>query len=104
MRKFVETALAAALVAGLTVTPAAAEEVLVRVDYSDLDLETPAGADALGRRVEAAVKSACVRPSIRDLRAMQAWELCKDKAMSTAMEELSRAGQFALTDTAPFRW
>lgn len=95
MRKFVVTALAALCATGLTAAPAAAEEVQVAVEYGDLDISTAAGADTLGKRIEAAVKAACNRPDNRDLRAMQAWTDCKDQAMSDAMEQLDRGSRVA---------
>jgi UrcA family protein len=88
MTKFALSALAAASVSLLAVAPAAAEEFTVQVPYSDLDLASPTGAKALAQRVDAA----CERPDIRNLKAMSAWEACKDTARNSAMEQLNSKG------------
>lgn len=92
MTKF---AIAAALAASLSfaaAVPAAAEEMLVRVDYSDLDLTTPAGAEVLGKRIEANAETACERPDVRDLKGMVAFEKCKDEVVTGAVEEMAAKG------------
>jgi UrcA family protein len=88
MTKFALSALAAASVSLLAVAPAAAEEFTVQVPYSDLDLASPTGAKALAQRVD----GACERPDIRNLKAMSAWEACKDTARNSAMEQLNSKG------------
>ena len=88
MTKFVLSALAAASVSLLAVAPAAAEEFTVEVPYSDLDLSSPTGARTLAQRVDAA----CERPDIRDLKAVSAWQACKDAARNSAMEQLNSRG------------
>lgn len=82
-------ALNAALAASLSLiaaVPAAAQEVTVA--YGDLDLASPTGAKVLAQRVEAA----CERPDIRELKAVAAWEQCKDAARNSAMEQLNSRG------------
>ena len=56
--------------------------------YSDLDLASSAGAKVLAQRVE----SACERPDIRDLKAVSAWQQCKDSVCTSAMEQLNSKG------------
>ena len=81
-----------AALAVMVATPAAAvepEAVMVEVPYADLDLSAPAGAATLDARIDAAVEEVCARPDIRNLKAMTAWEACKESARLGAMEQLS---------------
>lgn len=91
MTKF---AITAALAASLSVlaAPAFAEDVLVRVDYSDLDLATRAGTEMLGKRIEANAENACERPDVRDLKGMVAFEKCKDQVVTGAVEQMAAKG------------
>ncbi len=96
MRNFVVTALAAVTLAGAFVAPAtAAETVTVKVDYSDLNLKSVAGKEALEARLAAAVKTACSKPDTRSLKSMQAWQNCKDSASSSAAEQFEKTIEFA---------
>ena len=88
MTKFALGAIVAASVSLLGVAPAAAEEFSAQVPYSDLDLASPVGAKTLAQRVDAA----CERPDIRDLKAVSAWQQCKDAARTSAMEQLNSKG------------
>ena len=88
MNKFALGAIVAASVSLLAVAPAAAEEFTVQVPYSDLNLASPSGAKVLAQRVD----SACERPDIRDLKAVSAWQACKDTARNSAMEQLNSKG------------
>lgn len=85
-------ALAALSLSLLAVAPAAAQEVQATVHYGDLDISSPAGAEALNARLLGTIKSVCERPDIRDLKAVVAWEACKDAAMSNALEQLPTKG------------
>lgn len=86
-------ALATALAASfLAAAPAAAEDVVVRINYGDLDLTTPAGAELLGERIEANAADACRRPFIRDLKGVVAFEKCKDQVVAGAVEQLGAKG------------
>lgn len=91
MTKFAMTAALAASLAALA-APAVAEDVLVRVDYSDLDLATPAGTEVLGKRIEANAETACERPDVRDLKGMVAFEKCKDQVVAGAVEQMAAKG------------
>jgi UrcA family protein len=84
--------LAAASLSLLAVAPAAAEEARATIYYGDLDIASPAGAEALNARLLGSIKSVCERPSIRDLKAVAAWEACKDAAMSSALDQLAAKG------------
>jgi len=82
----------AALPVAASAAPArtSAETVSVGVAYADLALDKKAGADTLKRRVATAVNSVCERPSsMRDLKAMSAWQECREVAQSKAMEQLA---------------
>jgi len=88
-------ALAAAVAASLSclaAAPAAADPVSVSVAYGDLDVATPAGAQALAQRFEAGVDTACARPDIRDVKAMTEFAACKSAAVSSATHQLNDAG------------
>jgi UrcA family protein len=88
MTKLAINAALAASFSLLAVAPAAAQEVAVQVPYSDLDLASPAGAKVLAQRVE----SVCERPDLRDLKAVSAWQQCRDSARNSAMEQLNSKG------------
>ena len=62
------------------------------VSYGDLDIASPAGAEALNVRLLGGIKSVCERPDLRDLKAITAWEACKDAAMSQALSQLALKG------------
>ena len=85
-------ALAAASLAILAIAPAAAQEVQATVRYGDLDIASPAGAEALNARLLGAIDSVCERPVSRDLKVIKSWEACKDAAMSSALEQLAEKG------------
>jgi UrcA family protein len=83
---------AAALPAAATAAAplAETETVTTSVDYADLALNKRAGAETLDRRVEAAIQSVCARPGMmRDLKAMRAWQECRDTARSQAEEQIT---------------
>jgi len=92
MKTIAIKALAAASLSLLAVAPAAAQEVQATVHFGDLDLSSSAGAEELNARLLGSIKTVCARPSIRDLKAMAAWEECKDAAMSSALEQLTAKG------------
>jgi UrcA family protein len=96
MIKFALGAVLAASASVLAVAPAAAEEFTVQVPYSDLKVDTAVGAETLAQRVS----SICQRPDIRDLKAVTAWQQCKDTALNSAMEQLNSKG--VAFDTAAF--
>lgn len=93
MRKSIVTPLAA-LLAALVAAPAAAEDVSVIVSYADLDLTSPDGAAVLDRRIEAAAEKVCVRPDVREIKAMTAWEECKAASINDAKDQLSTTEPF----------
>jgi UrcA family protein len=96
MRKSITTILAASFLASMAsvAAPAAAEEVSVVVSYADLDLTAPEGAAALDRRIEAAAEKVCVKPDLREIKAMTAWEECKAATVADAKDQLSTTEPF----------
>ena len=93
MRKFVVPALAAACLSGVATAPAAAADlVTVEVVRSDLDLTSEEDQATLETRIDAAIKTACMRPvTIRNLKAMQAWDACKASAMDQVRQQLDES-------------
>ena len=96
MRKSIVLSLAALAASAAFAVPAAAETApaSVAVSYADLDLTVPADADRLDQRIEAAAEDICAKPDIRDLKAMAAWQACKDGAVAGAQEQLSLLAPF----------
>jgi UrcA family protein len=91
MKKIALSVLAAVLLPG-AVQAAEVETVTVAVSYSDLDLTTEAGQEALDARIGAAVKEVCAKPAvIRDLKAMTAWADCRKSAAASAFEQVGAA-------------
>lgn len=88
-------ALAAALAATASLfaaVPAAAETVTVRIDYSDINLATAAGTQALGQRIEANAEAVCGRAFIRDLKGVAATAKCKQEVVAGALAQLGAKG------------
>jgi UrcA family protein len=97
MRKSIVTCLAALAASVAFAAPAAAEDAItasVTVSYADLDVTAPADAAKLDQRIEAAAEDVCVKPDIRDLKAMASWQACKDGAVAGAQEQLSLLAPF----------
>jgi UrcA family protein len=84
--------LAATSLSLVAVAPAAAQEVRATVHIGDLDVASAAGAEALNARLLGSIDAVCERPDLRNLKAVSAWEQCKDAAMSSALEQLSAKG------------
>jgi len=93
MRKYISAALAAIAAIGYAGS-ALAEDVTITVPTADLNLATEAGTATLDARIDAAVKSVCAQPYIRDLKAMQAYEACKATARAGALEQVSLANPY----------
>jgi UrcA family protein len=92
MNKLSVVAAISVALSSIAAAPAAAQEFQVGIPYGDLDLASPAGAEALSNRIEAGIDSACERPDIRNLRLMAEWQACKDAALNTAAEQVARLG------------
>ena len=90
MNTFAIKALAAASLSLLAVAPAAAQEVRATVGFADLNVSSAAGAAALNARLLGTINTVCEWPDLRNLKAVTAWEACKDAAMSGALEQLAR--------------
>lgn len=89
MRKYISATLAAIAAIGFA-GGAMAEDITVTVPTADLNL----GTATLDARIDAAVKSVCAQPYIRDLKAMQAYEACKATARAGALEQVSLANPY----------
>ena len=98
MKKLSVAAAVSVALTSIFAAPVAAQVTQVAIHYGDLDLNTIAGAQALGARLEAGVKAVCDRPDMRDLKSMVAYEQCKDAAMTSANEQLARQGARAAID------
>ena len=92
MKKLSIAAAISVALSSIAAAPAAAQEAQVAIHYGDLDLATPAGTEVLGERIEAGVNAVCDRPDIRNLKAMVAWEQCRDAALTSAADQLARQG------------
>ncbi len=81
------TTLATAATLLLTIGPALAEPhaVQAKVNYADLDLQSPAGAATLYRRISSAARRVCDAGDSRDLRAQQAARRCREAAVDRAV-------------------
>lgn len=65
--------------------------VSVTVSYADLDVTTDAGAATLHGRIDAGVKEVCSRPSLRELKAVAAWQKCRTDALQSAADRIAEA-------------
>lgn len=92
MKKLSIAAAISVALLSIAAAPAAAQDAQVAIHYGDLDLATPAGTEVLGERIEAGVNAVCDRPDIRNLKAMAAWEQCRDAALTSAADQLARQG------------
>jgi UrcA family protein len=80
---------AAALMAAVTTGATAAELPKVHVKYQDLNLNTPAGAEALYRRILTAADEVCAIPGTRDLAMRGATKACAAHAMANAVAQVN---------------
>jgi UrcA family protein len=92
MTKLAIASAVAVALSSIAAAPAVAQGSQIVVNYSDLDLNTSAGVQALDQRLEAGVKAVCGRPDIRDLKSGVAFTQCKDAAMLSVNEQLARQG------------
>lgn len=94
MRKFVVTAVALGF-AAFTAPASASDTVSVAVPYSDLDLTTTAGQDALETRISSAIRAVCAKPDIRNLKGLAAWTRCRADARENAEAQIDRSFDLA---------
>lgn len=90
MTKTILTFAAAALAATVAVAPAHAEDLRVQVGYSDLDISSVDGAEALAGRIEAGAGAVCARNG--DIRNLKAVSLCKATLINEAVVQLNDKG------------
>ncbi len=79
MKKFI-----AIVVACLAVTSASAQEQ-VAIDYSDVDLQTPAGASVLYGRIVRAAHAVCHEVPLLDVHRYLTWKSCSQGAIADAV-------------------
>lgn len=94
MRNFVVTAVALGF-AAFTAPAYASDTVSVAVSYSDLDLTSTAGQDALETRISSAIRAVCAKPDIRNLKGMTAWTRCRSEARESAEAQIERSFDLA---------
>lgn len=94
MRKFVVTAAALGF-AAFSAPAFASDTVTVAVPYSDLDLTSTAGQDALETRISSAIRAVCAKPDIRNLKGMTAWTRCRTDARESAESQIERSFELA---------
>jgi UrcA family protein len=69
------------------------------VRYNDLNLSTPAGVNALYRRIRTAATEVCPNPDARDLSAARAVKQCRVEATARAVRDVNNP-QLALVHAA----
>jgi UrcA family protein len=85
---------AAGAVAALAVTsvtfaaPVSDAVASVTVRFDDLNLDSPAGADTLYRRISSAARTVCRDENTRDLTMLAAFEHCRADAVAQAVREV----------------
>lgn len=92
MKTIAFAAAIAAAVSSVAIPAAAQDVVQVEVSYSDLDVASPAGVQALSARLEATADTICARPDNRDIKSMAVWQECKETAVQSGVEQLASKG------------
>lgn len=80
----------AAALATVAAVPATAQDLRVEVGYSDLDIASTTGAEALAGRIEARIGSACGRTT--NLRELKTVATCKQDMIADAVIQLNDRG------------
>jgi UrcA family protein len=77
--------------------PAIADEVAaVTVNYADLDVSKPAGAQQLYQRIKSAARKVCAPLNGKDLHRMFLWRDCYEQAVADAVATIDRPALSAL--------
>jgi UrcA family protein len=94
-------ALAAIVIAALPVAaPSAAESAGIRVVFSDLNLSTPAGIDALYGRIKTAAARYCEpAQAVTGTRLSARYDRCVKDAIATTVQKVNTPGLTALHAT-----
>jgi UrcA family protein len=77
-----------AIVVGCAVMASASAQDRVVVDYSKMDLTTPAGADALYLRILNVAEAVCPQPSFFGLSGQLVWRKCMQDAVGQAVQDV----------------
>ena len=89
MRNILISAVAALVLGNVSAQAQGAMEKQVVVHYGDLDVKTQDGATALVKRVEIASAEVCgYKPSIMDISATHAFQMCSEAAEARAIKTL----------------
>lgn len=83
------TVLAACAAIGAVGSAQAADAPTAKVRYSDLNLSTQEGSQALYARIVAAAHHVCAVDDIRDLRAYAASVDCRERAIAQAVRDVN---------------
>jgi UrcA family protein len=82
-------ALLACTLAGGAVSSAEAQARSVKIEYSDLNLATERGSQAMYRRLRSAAREVCgATPDLRELQLRVSWRECYDGAIDRAVREI----------------
>ena len=79
MKRFI-----AIVVACMAITSASAQDKVV-IDYTDLDLSTPAGASVLYGRIVRAAQAVCHEVPLLEVHRYLAWKSCRRDAIANAV-------------------
>src|ERR1700730_12142185 len=83
-------AVAALAVTGVTFPAPVSDAVAsVTVRFDDLNLDSPAGADTLYRRISSAARAVCRDENTRDLTMLAAFEHCRAAAVAQAVRAVN---------------
>lgn len=91
MRQFLNTTFAAAVLTATVAVaaPAAATELTIRIDLSNLDIANPADVEAIHNRIALTVTRAC-RANGRPMLDSGAVSACKADGTAKALQQLNR--------------
>jgi UrcA family protein len=67
-----------------------------RVNFADVNLDSPAGVAKLYRRIESAAEQVCVDPAVRDVRRIAQGKLCLQQAIARAIRQIDLPALTAL--------
>lgn len=89
MHRIIVPALAAFSIA-LVAVPAAAEKMSIEVQYSDLNLDNPAGMATLEGRIQAAARKICGKTEVRKVHDGDDHQSCMRQTQASVSVELAR--------------
>lgn len=69
--------------------PNGARDNAITIQYSELDLASPEGVQALYRRVATAARQLCQEPNVRELSRYSVYQTCFRETVSSAVENVN---------------